>query len=92
MAAAALAALELRGDNKYLAIFLRAHAWFHGQNSLQKPLAEAEAGACFDGLQSTGINKNQGAESTLAYLWTELHSSTARQAQNTPKRTAVASA
>jgi hypothetical protein len=72
MAAAALAALALRGDAKYLAVFQRAHAWFHGQNSLQHSLADAEHGACFDGLQATGINRNQGAESTLAYLWTGL--------------------
>ena len=72
MASAALAAYELRPDEKYLATFLRAHAWFHGQNSLQQPLADIECGACFDGLHPRGVNRNQGAESTLAYLWTEL--------------------
>jgi hypothetical protein len=72
MAAAALAALELRGDAKYLAIFQRAHGWFHGLNSLQQPLADTECGACYDGLQPAGVNRNQGAESTLAYLWTAL--------------------
>lgn len=25
-----------------------------------------------DGLELDGVNRNQGAESTLAYLWTEL--------------------
>jgi hypothetical protein len=89
MAAAALAALELRGDAKYLAVFQRAHGWFHGQNSLQLPLAGAEHGACFDGLQPAGINRNQGAESTLAFLWTELHVSAAEQAR-TPSSTAIA--
>lgn len=70
MAAAALAAPEEEEN----AIFLRAHGWFHGRNSLAQPLADAHDGACFDGLQQTGVNKNQGAESTLAYLWTELQS------------------
>ena len=74
MASAALAAYELRNDEKHLATFLRAHGWFHGQNSLQQPLADVECGACFDGLHPLGVNQNQGAESTLAYLWTELHS------------------
>ena len=90
MAAAALAALELRGDAKYLAIFQRAHQWFHGQNSLQQPLADAEQGACFDGLLPAGINRNQGAESTLAFLWTELHVSAAEQALRSPVSTAIA--
>jgi hypothetical protein len=54
-------------------MFWRAHGWFHGRNSLGQPLADRRSGACFDGLQPTGVNHNQGAESTLAYLWTELH-------------------
>jgi hypothetical protein len=28
----------------------------------------AETGGCADGLEATGVNQNQGAESTLAYL------------------------
>jgi len=92
MADAALAAFRLQGDQKYLATFLRAHGWFHGQNSLEQPLADVQCGACFDGLQPTGINHNQGGESTLAYLWTELHSFTAQQALAASAKTAVASA
>src|SRR5438093_3066457 len=91
MADAALAALKLRGDDKYLAIFLRAHAWFHGQNSLEQPLADVQVGACFDGLEPTGINRNQGAESTLAYLWTELHSFSAENALSVRTKTAIPS-
>jgi len=52
--------------------FRRAHAWFHGQNSLCQPLVDVQHGACCDGLQASGLNRNQGAESTLAYLWAEL--------------------
>jgi len=91
MAAAALAALELRGDAKYLDVFQRTHGWFHGQNSQQQPLADAECGACFDGLQPSGVNRNQGAESTLAYLWTELLSAQAQPSLRAPAKTAVAS-
>jgi hypothetical protein len=72
MAAAAVAAFRSRGEQKYLAVFRRAHNWFHARNSQKQPLANTANGACFDGIQSTGINLNQGAESTLAYLWTEL--------------------
>ena len=73
MADAALTAFGLRLDEKYLAIFCRAHDWFHGRNSLKTPLVDSSIGACFDGLLSTGPNLNQGAESSLAYLWSEVH-------------------
>ena len=73
MADAALAAFGLSGDEKYLATFRRAHAWFYGRNSLRQSLVDVRCGACYDGLQRSGVNLNQGAESTLAYLWTELN-------------------
>lgn len=72
MADAALTAYSLCDDEKYLEIFRRARRWFHGDNSLGLPLVDAQSGACCDGLTSGGLNRNQGAESTLAHLWTEL--------------------
>ncbi|MEX2318089.1 MAG: hypothetical protein WD669_13105 [Pirellulales bacterium] len=69
MAEAALTANRLRPNEKYMSIFYRANDWFHGQNSLKEALAEPLSGACCDGLQPLGVNRNQGAESTLAYLW-----------------------
>jgi hypothetical protein len=72
MAEAALTAFNLLGDEEYLAVFRRADGWFHGQNSLRESLADVSSGACCDGLIESGVNRNQGAESTLAYLWTEL--------------------
>jgi len=89
MAAAALAALHLRGDHKYATIFQRARGWFHGKNSLELPLADVQDGSCFDGLQSTGLNRNQGAESTLAYLWTEMQCLVDQPAQGTRLKTAL---
>lgn len=71
MAAAAVAAYQQRGEEKYLAISLRAREWFLGENSLKLPLVDIPSGACCDGLEADGVNRNQGAESTLAYLWTE---------------------
>ena len=68
-----LAALELpsrRGTSGYLpssCIY-----WFHGRNSLHRPLIDLASGACCDGLEASGVNLNQGAESTLAYLATEI--------------------
>ena len=74
MAETALVAFDILGDDECLATFRRAHAWFHGQNSLKLPLADVRTGGCCDGLQITGLNRNQGAESTFAYLWTEMSS------------------
>jgi hypothetical protein len=73
---AALAGFSLRGGEdgeKYMAAVRRAQAWFHGQNSLRMPLVDVQCGSCYDGLQRLGMNRNQGAESTLAYLWAELN-------------------
>jgi hypothetical protein len=73
MADAALSAFSLLRDEEYLSAFYRARNWFHGLNSLKQRLGDSESGACFDGLQPQGVNRNQGAESTLAHLWTEVH-------------------
>ncbi|MBX3435237.1 MAG: hypothetical protein KF847_18110 [Pirellulales bacterium] len=88
-ASAALAGLRLTGDGKYRIAARRARGWFLGHNSLSCPLADASCGACYDGLQETGANKNQGAESTLAYLWTELHSSGEASTECETKRTTI---
>jgi len=70
MAEAALAAGMVRVDGGHRVTFLRAHAWFEGHNSLGLPLLDPLTGGCYDGLQAEGLNLNQGAESTLAALWT----------------------
>jgi hypothetical protein len=72
MADAAIAAFNTSINERYLATFRRAREWFHGKNSLALPLAERRRGSCFDGLEASGANQNQGAESTLAFLWTEI--------------------
>lgn len=71
MAAAGLAGFQTTGDKKYMGIAFQAEQWFTGQNSLEQSLVDIETGACFDGIQNSGLNLNQGAESTLAFLWTE---------------------
>ncbi len=42
--------------------------WFLGRNDLGQELYDPTTGGCCDGLQEDGINRNQGAESTLAFL------------------------
>jgi uncharacterized protein YyaL (SSP411 family) len=69
MAEAALTAFGLEHGDAYLSTYCRTNDWFHGNNSLAAVLADPDSGACCDGLQPLGVNQNQGAESTLAYLW-----------------------
>ena len=72
MAEAALVAFDLLGGEEYLAVFRRAHGWFLGRNSLKLAVADVRTGGCCDGLHASGLNHNQGAESTFAWLWTEM--------------------
>ena len=61
-------AYELTEDNSYLQQLRTSFMWFFGENDMQMQLYDNETKGCFDGLESYGVNKNQGAESTLAYL------------------------
>ena len=45
----------------------RAWEWFHGRNMVGLTMVTC-SGGCYDGLMEDGINQNQGAESTIAYL------------------------
>jgi hypothetical protein len=46
----------------------RAFDWFIGWNDLGLELYSAKTGGCRDGLHVDRVNRNQGAESTLAFL------------------------
>ncbi len=60
-------AYRLTGKVHFLHRLRRCHGWFLGQNELHIPLYDQDTGGCCDGLEEDGINRNQGAESTLAY-------------------------
>ena len=89
MADAALAAFDVTGDEKHLLTFRRARGWFRGENSLGLSLADVEGGGCCDGLQPAGVNANQGAESTLSWLWTELQALPLSRADGETARPAI---
>jgi hypothetical protein len=46
----------------------RAFDWFLGWNDLGLELYSPRTGGCRDGLHVDRVNRNQGAESTLAFL------------------------
>ncbi|MDB4903045.1 MAG: pimA [Mucilaginibacter sp.] len=57
---------------QYIEKMFLSYRWFLGENTLRAPLYDHETKGCCDGLLPTGINRNQGAESTLAYLISHL--------------------
>ena len=63
-----LAAYEATGDASWQLEADRALGWFFGENVLGVPLHDEVTGGCRDGLHPDRVNRNQGAESTLA-LW-----------------------
>lgn len=70
---AAEAALAVTGSGRYLAAMERSYAWFLGANDLGLFVADPARGACCDGLEETGVNLNEGAESTLMWLTAAEH-------------------
>lgn len=70
--AAEAAAKSLHPENQYLDVIKECRSWFYGENDLHVPAANIDEGGGYDGLNSDGVNRNQGAESTLSYLQTEL--------------------
>ena len=67
-ASACLEAYRSTGDQRWRKEARLAFEWFLGRNDLNAPIYDFKTGGCCDGLQPDGPNKNQGAESTLAWL------------------------
>lgn len=61
-------AYHVTKDASYIGFMFTSFMWFLGENELHIPLYDHETHGCCDGLEYKGINRNQGAESTLAYL------------------------
>ncbi len=65
---ACLAAYEVSGNGRWRNEAWRAFSWFLGANPSGFPLYDYVTGGCRDGVTREGVNQNQGAESTLAFL------------------------
>lgn len=65
---ACLTAYELTHQSRFLEAAELCAAWFSGTNVLGLKVGDPLTGGCYDGIEATGLNENQGAESTLAYL------------------------
>ena len=68
MVAACLEAHRMTGKAVWYEEARRAFGWFLGRNDRRLPVYDPVSGGCRDGLQADGVNQNQGAESTLAFL------------------------
>lgn len=66
MVDAAFFAFDLTGREGHRRLAEIAYDWFFGRNSLNAPLVID--GGCRDGFSESSVNRNMGAESTLAYL------------------------
>lgn len=56
------------GDHHHLRRMRESFAWFLGSNRLNLPLYDFNTAGCHDGLGSSEVNQNEGAESTVAFL------------------------
>ena len=68
MVEACVEAYNITRDHAWFENAAMCFNWFLGQNDLNMPLYDPKTGGCRDGLMANGINQNQGAESSLAWL------------------------
>jgi len=63
---------EVFKDEAYHRKMETAFNWFLGNNRLHQIIYNPCTGGCYDGLEETHVNLNQGAESTISYLMARL--------------------
>jgi len=68
MIGACIEAFNVTRDKTWIDNAVMCFNWFLGHNDLNIPLYDPKTGGCRDGLMADGINQNEGAESTLAWL------------------------
>ncbi len=61
-------AFHLTNNSEYLNKLYISFLWFLGENDLRMSLYDFETQGCCDGFEQHGVNRNQGAESSLTYL------------------------
>ncbi len=63
-----LALFKATQEKNYLDNALKWMSWYYGNNTKQVEVYDSVTGGCFDGINSDGVNLNQGAESIITYL------------------------
>ena len=71
MTAGLLRVCDATGDTKYAHMAGQSASWLIGHNVAQQKMYDPESGRCLDGINdSTSVNLNAGAESTIEALLT----------------------
>jgi glycosyltransferase involved in cell wall biosynthesis len=65
-------ALLATGNEAHITRLLSCYRWFIGDNDLDICVFDRESKGCNDGMEQGCINRNQGAESTIAWLLSQL--------------------
>lgn len=73
LADACARARSVTGDRRWDDELARCVAWWSGTNDCSAVMHDVTTGGGFDGLTPDGPNRNQGAESTMAWLMTQRH-------------------
>jgi hypothetical protein len=68
LASAAALAHATTGDDRWRRVATTSLGWFTGHNDVGELMWDPGTGRSFDGLGRSGVNRNQGAESTLALI------------------------
>jgi glycosyltransferase involved in cell wall biosynthesis len=66
------AAYDVTKNARFLSLQRTAFDWFLGANDLHVPLYDFGTKGCSDGLMPAGVNGNQGAESMVSFLLSQL--------------------
>lgn len=64
---ALIEAYNSTNSHSYVEYALQCFKWYHGSNIKGVEVFDPQTSTCFDGITPKGLNKNQGAESTLSY-------------------------
>jgi hypothetical protein len=72
MESACVRAFAYTRDHRWAEAVQRAATWFLGDNDIGVAVFDPVTGGGFDGLESSGVNRNEGAESSMAFVGTML--------------------
>lgn len=92
LAEACARAFVITNDDSWLEPLRLCVRWFEGLNDTGVRMFDPETGGCFDGLESAGVNENQGAESTIALVATLQHARTVEERSGSRQRAARSAA
>jgi hypothetical protein len=92
LAEACARAFTVTNDEAWLDPLRLCVGWFEGSNDIGARMFDPETGGSFDGLEPAGVNENQGAESTIAFVSTMQHAASLEATSTTTPQRAARSA